>query len=344
MPEDISQSTMKYDNLEGSSLYRNILVALDGSSCSNLAVEPAVALACDNARLIGCHVYAARMHRARFGDMEPGLPENYRGEEMARLRSTHEGLITEGLQMISDHYLRPLEKRALEKGLEYEGLTPEGRNYVRILSLASDKDADLVILGATGQGRENDLGSTAESVLLCSQGRDMLFMRRAWSFEDRPIVVGVDGSENSYAALRRAVEISRSVRAEVKAVSVYDPFFHTEIFRHISASMPEKAKKHLDLASQEMLHDEIIDEGLAKLYSQGLEKGVLLARSMGVEIKPEVLTGKVSSQIMNYASHCKSGLVVLGRWGLHREKESLLGSNALKAARLSDTNVLIVSP
>jgi nucleotide-binding universal stress UspA family protein len=324
-------------------IYSNILAALDGSSCSDLAADAALSLAgSKNAYLIGCHVYAARLHRTRFADMEPGLPDNYQGGNLDGLRYAHEGLIKEGLQLISNSYLDMLSRRAKDRGIRYKSITPEGRNYTEILNISAQLDADLIVLGAWGQGGDRPLGSTAERILIYSNAGDVLLMRDEWSFDRRPIIVGVDGSENSYSALRRAIEIASVYGAEVRAVSVYDPFFHSGVFKNIASSLTDRAKGHFDISTQEAIHNEIIDEGLEKLYRAGLDKGVRLARSLGVDVKPKVLAGKISPEIQKYALENDASLIVVGKWGLHREKRSLIGSNALRLARLCMANVLVV--
>ncbi len=330
-------------------MYERILVALDGSPCSDLAMDAALALARSGERilLVGCHVYAARMHRVRFEEMERGLPERYQEEEqLDHLRHTHDSLITDGMQLISDAYLAPLARQAEEQGLSLAGLTPEGRNYVELLRAVREQEANLLVMGAWGHGRvpEGDLGSLTERTLLYARESDLLIVRRPWNCKNQPIVVGVDGSAASYAALKRAVEIARAFDAQVEAVAVYDPFFHTSVFRTIADALPEKDRERFDFTAQEKLHDEIIDRGLEKLYEEGLERGVLLARSLGVEVRTEILAGKTYPQIHHYAALKEAGLVVLGRWGLHREPESLVGSNTLNMARLSNTNLLIVAP
>jgi nucleotide-binding universal stress UspA family protein len=281
------------------------------------------------------------MHRARFKDMEPGLPDGYQGEGLESLRTAHDGLIHTGMKTISEGYLEPLAKKALEKGITYQGITLEGRNYVQLLSFCRQSQPDLTILGAFGHGREKDLGSTAERYLLYSQGGDVLLMRQPWYFEDRPVVVAVDGSEISFLALQRAAKIAASLCVKLNAISAYDPFFHTEVFKRIASSLYAKAMEGFDLPSQERIHDEIIDKGLETLYRNELEKGVL---KLGGKITTEVLAGKACHRIQEYALRHDAGLIVLGRWGLHREPGSLIGSNALRLARQSATNVLVVSP
>ena len=92
-------------------MYERILVALDGTPWSDMAMNAAVSLAksFNGVTMVGCHVYGAQMHRTRFEQMESGLPDRYQEEkELTRLRGAHEDLITDGMQIISDAYLAPL--------------------------------------------------------------------------------------------------------------------------------------------------------------------------------------------------------------------------------------------
>ena len=332
---------------EEDNLYNNILVALDGSSLSDLAMNAALDLAevYNKNPLTCCHVYAANMHRTRFEDMEPGLPDKYQEEErLEYLRGAHEDIITDGMQLISDAYLAPIIKKAEERGIKYAGSTPEGRNYIELLKVIRKQQSDLIIMGAWGHGNVGDqsLGSVTERTLLYAPQSDILVIKKPWNFKGRPIIVGIDGSENSYAALKKAVEISKIVDSPVEGVAVYDPFFHTDVFSIISNALPDEAKERFNFEAQEQLHDEIIDKGLETLYKEGIERGILMARSMGVEVYPEVAKGKVYSQLHHHAALKGAALIVVGRWGLHQEVESVIGSNSLKLARLSDTNVLVV--
>jgi nucleotide-binding universal stress UspA family protein len=330
-------------------MYRRILTALDGSVLSDLAAETALRLATasEDACLFGCHVYAARMHFNRFNEMEPGLPNQYQEEEkLSHLRQTHDSLIAEGMKTISDAYLDPLQAAAQEKNIPWEGLTPEGRNYVELLQVIERKQPDLVVMGTYGQGEvpESVLGSFAERILLHAQNTDLLLIRKPWDFRERPIVVGIDGSSESYAALGRALEIARKEKASVDLVSVFDPYFHSRVFRTIADALPEDQKNRFNFSAQEKLHDEIIDRGLERLYEEKLLQGKALATESGVEVRTKVLKGKVFPQLHHYASIEGAALLVMGRWGLHRERISPIGSHTLNLARIATTNLLVVTP
>ena len=75
-------------------MYKKILVALDGSIYSEMAIDIALKVAenSDSSILYGCHVYASKMHKFRFSEMETGLPEKYQTlEKLNYLRNTHRG-------------------------------------------------------------------------------------------------------------------------------------------------------------------------------------------------------------------------------------------------------------
>ena len=59
-------------------MYKNIYVPVDNSDLSNRAAANAVRLGQTfESKLVGCHVYAAKMHDYRFKQMEYTLPDEY---------------------------------------------------------------------------------------------------------------------------------------------------------------------------------------------------------------------------------------------------------------------------
>jgi nucleotide-binding universal stress UspA family protein len=326
-------------------MYKRILVGVDGSTPSNYAAQLALSMAekCQGCELVGSHVYAARMHRARFEEMEPNLPSHYQTEEkLGYLRGVHDGIISGGMKLISTSYLKDLEEEANKRRLHYRTETPEGRNYVEINKMAKAFGADLMVVGATGLGNvpETSIGSLCERILLGQVDRDVLVVRRQWSSRG-PIVIGVDGSKEGFQAMSRGLEIAAAFNAPVRAVAVYDPYFHGGVFNSISGVLTEEGKQKFNFAAQEQLHDEIIDRGLEAIYNSGLKKAAEMAKERGMDLTTEVLMGKVFSQIHHYADVVGARLVVMGRWGLHREEGSLIGSNSMNLARITNTNLLV---
>ena len=116
-------------------MYKSIYVPVDNSDHSNRAVACAVGLGkAYSAKLVGCHVYAAKLHDYRFRQMEYTLPEEYIDEvELERQRKIHDSLITMGLKLISDSYLDGMSRLCGESGLAFEPRMMDGKHHTEIL-------------------------------------------------------------------------------------------------------------------------------------------------------------------------------------------------------------------
>src|SRR5436190_3780176 len=136
-------------------MYKSIYVPVDNSDLSNRAVACALGLGkAYSAKLVGCHVYAAKLHDYRFRQMEYTLPEEYREEtELERQRKIHDSLITMGLKLISDSYLAPMQTQCAEAGLEFEPRMMDGKHSTEIVKDVAENGYDLVMLGVLGLGR-----------------------------------------------------------------------------------------------------------------------------------------------------------------------------------------------
>jgi len=143
-------------------MYQSIYLPVDNSDYSNAAAELAVLLGKQfGAKVIGSHVYAAKLHDVRFKQMEFTLPDEYREEEeLEKQRRIHDALIARGLQLISDSYLDTISKRAEAAGVTLERKLFDGKNFVALVDDIHASSYDLVVLGALGQGalRDSQLG------------------------------------------------------------------------------------------------------------------------------------------------------------------------------------------
>src|SRR5687767_15885898 len=100
-------------------MYREVLVPVDNSQCSDWAVDRAIELCrASGGRITGTHVYAARLHDVRFRQLESGLPAQFQTpDEIKRQRKIHDKLIEKGLQLISDSFLDQVDVRAKQAGI-----------------------------------------------------------------------------------------------------------------------------------------------------------------------------------------------------------------------------------
>src|SRR5919108_2927757 len=257
-------------------MYKHIYVPVDNSNFSNRAIDLAVELGkAFGARLTGIHVYAARLHDYRFKQMEYTLPDEYKDEhELERQRKIHDSLIAMGLQLISDSYLDVMARRAEEAGLHFERKMMDGKHYKTLVEDALASDYDVVVIGALGMGavKDSQLGSVTERFVRRIT-RDTLVVRNADPLKDQQgaIVACIDGSPQSFHALKIGIALALALGRPLQAVGVYDPYLHYAMFNGIVGVLSDKASKIFRFKEQEQLHEEIIDTGLAKIYQSHLE-------------------------------------------------------------------------
>src|SRR5512143_1486518 len=203
-------------------MYKSIDVPVDNSDHSNRAVACAVGMGkAFSAKVVGCHVYAAALHDYRFRQMEYTLPEEYLDEvELERQRKIHDSLITMGLKLISDSYLDGMSRLCQASNLEFEPRMMDGKHHVEILKDLEGSPHDLVVIGALGLGRARDsvIGSVCERVTRQCD-RDVWVVKHVpepGEPERDTILVGIDGSPQSFGALTTAIELARAFRKNVE--------------------------------------------------------------------------------------------------------------------------------
>ncbi len=329
-------------------MYKSIYVPVDNSDHSNRAIACAVGLGkAYSAKLVGCHVYAAKLHDYRFRQMEYTLPEEYIDEvELERQRKIHDSLITMGLKLISDSYLDGMSRLCGESGLAFEPRMMDGKHHTEILKDLAGSQHDLVVIGALGIGRARDsvIGSVCERVARQAD-RDVWVVKHvpeSGEPERDTILVGIDGSPQSFGALMTAIELARTFGKKVETIAVYDPYLHYSVFNGIVNILTEQAAKVFRFEEQNQLHEEIIDTGLAQIYQSHLEVSERMASETGIAIKKTLLDGKAFQKILDHARKTNPWLIVLGRIGVHSPKdETGLGSNAENILRAAPCDVLL---
>lgn len=328
-------------------MYKKILFCLDNSDYANSGVEAGLRIAESSRAIVaGCHVYAARLHSERFREMEGGLPPEYRTEDkLKEQREVHEGLIEKGLKIISDSYIAPFLARAEGAGLKALCISREGKNFEEIVKEAEGNAYDLVVMGAHGLGKTDisRIGSVVERVARRIK-TDLLIMKDAsYTVPTGGIVAAIDGSPASFGALDAAIFLSKVFKTGVAAVSAFDPDFHRTAFRSIAGVLSEEAGRLFRFKEQEKLHDEIIDNGLAKIYAGHLEDAVRLAGASGVNLKTALLSGKASAEIIRYCNAKRPFILALGRIGAHATDTLDIGSITENCLREAECNILITS-
>lgn len=139
------------------------------------------------------------------------------------------------------------------------------------------------------------------------------------------ILVPIDGSETSYAAVQKAADFAKTCGSKITVVQVLtlDPYIAAE---YITASQT----------------NELIER--AKGYIQkSLEDAKAKFAENGIEIETRLLEGQlVHREISQAAEDLKADLIIMGSHGRTGLKKLLLGSVAQSVLTEGTTPVLIV--
>ena len=326
-------------------MYKTIYIPVDNSDHSNMAVDLGVRLAQEfGSKIVGSHVYAAKMHDKRFKQMEAGLPEEYHDEkELDRQRKIHDSLITRGLQIITDSYLDYVDQRCTESNLPLERRSLEGRNWKVLAEDINTNAYDLTIMGSLGVGAVKDsvIGSNTERVLRRVRNSDMFIVKDLKPMNGGKIVVAVDGSPYSFGGLKTGLALGKALNKPVEAISAFDPYFHYAAFHSISGVLNEEAGKVFRFKEQEKLHEEVIDSGLAKIYQSHLDISREMAQEEGSDIRTTLLDGKAFEKVIQYVRKEQPWLLIVGRIGVHSDDDMDIGSNTENLLRAASCNILI---
>ncbi|WP_089385159.1 universal stress protein [Halorubrum vacuolatum] len=132
-------------------MYNKILVAVDGSSISDAAVEHTL----DLAELTGAEVHALYVVETKASYI---ITVDLTDEELDEYNQYGEELVTE------------VVKKATERGIsKAKGAVKRGKAGPEIVEYADEKGIDAIVIGKQGHGAINKLvGSTADKVLQLS--------------------------------------------------------------------------------------------------------------------------------------------------------------------------------
>lgn len=340
----LSQEGENREDLAPISLKR-ILVAVDASEYSDRALKESIRLAGSaNGVVTGIHAYAAALHDRRFRQMEGGLPERYKQEEeMEYQREVHDDLITRGLSIITDSYHDTGQAFCAETKVPYQRLSPEGKNYRRVVEAAESGDFDMIALGALGLGAVPGavIGTVCERTVRRSPIDTLVIRSPKKKIGDGPIVVAMDGSDIAFGCLKTAIDIAGRVDAEVHVVAAYDPYYHYVAFNKISKVLSDEAGKVFRFKEQEALHEELIDEGIAKIYQSHLMVAETVAKEAGSPVKATLLDGKPYKAIAKYLEKVGASLLVIGKTGIHSDDTLDIGGVTENLLRQSPCSLWI---
>lgn len=132
----------------------------------------------------------------------------------------------------------------------------------------------------------------------------------------KKLIVAYDGSPSSNKALQLAADLSRAEATEISLVLVIER--PSDIFNL------ESIERERELNGKETM-----------------EAGERQAESLGIQVKPVLLTGDPAEEIITYARQINAYLIIVGTRGLGRLQRLMLGSVAQALVTNSDIPVVV---
>jgi nucleotide-binding universal stress UspA family protein len=142
----------------------------------------------------------------------------------------------------------------------------------------------------------------------------------------KSIVVGTDGSGTADEAVRQAVDLARTVGAELELVSAYEPV-PAQRLREERRDAPE------DLQWAITPREDV---------DATLEAAAAVARDAGVDVTVYPRQGDPADAILDVAEERDADLIVVGNKGMTGAKRFLLGSVPNKVSHHAPCSVLII--
>lgn len=202
------------------------------------------------------------------------------------------------LQKVDD-FLEQTVDVVTQKGVRAEPLRLEGDVASELLKAADEREIDVIVTGAIGQGRSQDflVGSVAEKLLAVSE-RDLLLARAPTTSPSKNlrVVVAVDNTDASYQAIESFAGTCRVDDAAVEIVHV----MQVPPPRFDAAPEEDESKSSIPPIVRERA-DHAVNRAHEIFASRGLHPRLALRR------------GDPAREILAAARSFEANLVVVGR-------------------------------
>ncbi|MDW8325609.1 MAG: universal stress protein [Anaerolineales bacterium] len=296
-------------------MFKRILVPLDGSALSERALAPALKIG----ELEGSRV---TLVRAPVVDLmlvpTVELYGNYslRGMEHAVERARRE----------AHEYLSAMQKAHARPNLELETVVAEGDPAGAILSTATARKSDLIVMSTHGYSGVTRwiMGSVTERVL--SGAPCPVLVIRSENMPKR-MLIPLDGSDLSEKALEPALEVATAFDAQVTLLQCVKriPSWHMEELESVEHGLGLRAS------------DEMMEQ--ARAYLQGVaEKYSTANRPIQVVVRYE----PAATAILEYAEANSIDMVAMATHGRTGMQKWLYGSVTEKVLRNSHGFAMLV--
>jgi nucleotide-binding universal stress UspA family protein len=294
-------------------LYKKILVPLDGSELAQLALPFAEKIAGQ----LGSHVMLIYVGQSS---------EDSRNPE----RQLYLEKIATDLKAGVKRRIGKLKRKRIN--VKSEILT--GDAAAEIIDYANNSETDLIIMSTHGRsGLERwALGSVADKVLRGTDKPLILVRARTVSPEIssesvlRKIVLALDGSKDSEAVIPYVEDLALGINAEVVLIHVIEPSYSFYTIGGLKyQGYSERKKKTMKAFYNSYL------KGIATRFA-----------NRGIDTRHQVLFGDVTEAIVDFADKTRADLVAMTTHGRSGVKRWVLGSTAARILQIGSTSLFLV--
>lgn len=228
------------------SLYKKVLIAIDGSDTSKYALREFLRLS-KNEKMDITVVSVLPVYE---GDLYSLWTKDIRATT----------------QKVCDNYLTEARQIANEEGVTVETVCEEGEIHERIVALADTENYDLIVLGKKGIGLiEKALVGSVTSRVIGYSRQDVLVIPYNAKLGWKKLLLTTDGSVYSNAAAQTAIKIAKQYHSELKVLSVVDITIESILRTHeIYDKLVAKAKIFTNEIKEKALSAEIPVETIVR--------------------------------------------------------------------------------
>jgi nucleotide-binding universal stress UspA family protein len=143
----------------------------------------------------------------------------------------------------------------------------------------------------------------------------------------KKILIPVDGSDTSDAALVAALELAKESKGQVRALHLVDDLAYISGYEAYGAYSVDL----IDIAQK--IGTQVLDAAMAATKVEQVQADSVLINTVGVHL---------GDAVANAAKHWKADLIVVGTHGRRGVGRMFLGSGAEEIIRLSPVPVLVI--
>ena len=204
--------------------------------------------------------------------------------------------------------------------VSYQSYAELGHPVERILCIAEEDKADLIVMGSRGSSTWSLLllGSVSEGVARHAACPVLIVRGEPKGFHE--IVIASDGSEGAGRAVRAGMELARDYHADVSILHVFQP--------RVSYAG----------ASREDLNPEVHAVRVQEAIARQVEP---IARETGVSYRLCQEQGHPAETLAGFAEKQKADLIVVGSRGLGGFQRLLLGSVSTSVLHHAQCSIMV---